>query len=282
MKMLKWWRWFRKTFSWRRRRGWKNLLHLSGASLPVSEEHGCKGSEFASWVKQACLVSLNFAWHALNYINYTPICTLVKRLLLYTGHWSQLWKHICINSGLQLLIKTFMVAIFAIWSWTWLGHNFDQGLASDQNCIFSRQFTFHQTEAKNHIFLHHIVFSPSVSKFFLHYIVRKSVFELFLHCILTPDLYFPLHQTHLLLAVTNFWWCIARAWCAPKLFLISNQLLLNFQAPNICLLPLTTTNFTLLNSMFCVYLHILCVYLSYVCFQCVFPHHYLSLSLTPI
>ena len=125
MKMLKWWRWFRTPLSWSRQRGWKNLPYISGASLPVSEEHGCKGSEFASWVKQACLVSLNFAWHALNYINYTPICTLVKRLLLYTGHWSQLWKHICINSGVQLLIKTFMVAIFAIlimdmiWSQFW-------------------------------------------------------------------------------------------------------------------------------------------------------------------
>ena len=148
--------------------------------------------------------------------------------------------------------------------------------------IFWRQFTFQQTEAKNDLFLHHIVFSPSVSKFFLHYIVRKSVFELFLHCILTPDLYFPLHQTHLLLAVTNFWWCIARAWCAPKLFLISNQLLLNFQAPNICLLPLTTTNFTLLNSMFCVYLHILCVCIYRMCVFNVylFPHHYISLSLS--
>ena len=47
--------------------GLKNSFFLSGAPLSVSEEHGYKGPQFASWVT-ACLVSPNFASLPLNYL----------------------------------------------------------------------------------------------------------------------------------------------------------------------------------------------------------------------
>ena len=93
--------WFGRQLSWIPGRGWKIPFYLSGVQslspLPVSEEHGCKGPEFASWVT-ACLVSPNFAWHALNYLQKN--CT--DQFALWQKPWPQLWTHICINSGFQL------------------------------------------------------------------------------------------------------------------------------------------------------------------------------------
>lgn len=59
--------WFGTAVSWSQRRGWKIPFFLAGAPLSVSEEHGYKRPQFASWVT-ACLVSPNFASLPLNYL----------------------------------------------------------------------------------------------------------------------------------------------------------------------------------------------------------------------
>ena len=94
--------WFGRQLSWIPGRGWKIPFYLSGVQslspLPVSEEHGCKGPEFASWVT-ACLVSPNFAWHALNHLQKNNAPTNL--------HCDKNLDHNCEHTFVSILVFNF-------------------------------------------------------------------------------------------------------------------------------------------------------------------------------
>ena len=131
--------WFGRQLSWSLGRGWKIPFYLSGVQslspLPVSEEHGCKGPEFASWVT-ACLVSPNFAWLALNHLQKNNAPTNL--------HCDKNLDHNCEHTFVSILVFNFDQHFdggwnLQFWSWASFGHNFDQ------NCIFqwlSTKITF--------------------------------------------------------------------------------------------------------------------------------------------
>ena len=143
---------------------------------------------------------------------HRPICTVTKTLTtIVNTHLYQFWFSTSIN--------ILMVAEIC---------NFDHG--HHLVTILIKIVYFSDWAQKLHFFLHHIIFAPPIFELFLHHIVTKSVLDFFLHHIVTPDLYFPAPNLPPSTCGDKLV-LVDRVAHLSKLFLISNQLLLNFQAP---------------------------------------------------